>query len=521
MKKDFAAYIFDLDGVLTQTQDLHARAWEKMFNEFLAQRRKSQKNDEDLASFRVPSDYRKYLDGKPRYDGVRSFLSSRKIQLPSGNESEGENYHTITGLGLTKDKYYQDLLKREGPGVIFDSLTFLHKLKEHSVPMAVVSSSKNCRMILEQTGMDGLFSSIIDPDLADAKKLRGKPEPDYFIEAAKVLRTAPENCIMVEDALSGIEAGKKGKFGRVVGIRVNGDKQGMDELKSAGADEVVSSLWDIEEAVDLLKIPHALTSLDQILSESRNYFLFLDFDGTISAIAPEPSEAKPLEGITDIIRSLAFKMPVCIITGRDTEVIKGLINLPQVYYAACHGFEITGPGHYHYDLQEARAVIPELDRAQRELMREFEGEQGLIIERKKFGLAIHYRMVHDREKVPSLLARVENYSKSHRKLKAKPGEEVLELIPAIDWNKGRALQKLYEVLQISQDQIFPLYFGDGKTDEDAFAVIAEKGIPVLISPERRPTFARYYLEDPLQTKKFLELLDSKLESKHDGMDSRI
>lgn len=510
MENEFNAYIFDLDGVLTQTQELHARAWEKMFNEFLVKRRGETRKDEDLRDFITDEDYRKYLDGKPRYDGVRSFLASRKIELPEGDESEGGNYDSVIGLGLIKDSYYQKSLKSEGPGVIFDSLSFIHKLKEHSVPMAVVSSSRNCRMIIEETGMAKYFSAVVDPDVAHGRNLRGKPEPDYFIEAAKLLHTGPRHCVMVEDALSGIEAGKKGDFGRVIGIRVNGDKKGMEDLKAAGAHKVVTSLWEIDEAAHMLQLPDALASAEKILSQANNYFLFLDFDGTISAIVEEPSQARPLEGITDVIGALAKKIPVCIITGRDTEVIRSLINLPDVYYVACHGFEITGPNDYHYDVKEARSAIPELDEAQDELTKKFKGVQGVVIERKKFGLALHYRMVQDREKVPSILSDVNDSSKHHKKLKLKPGEEVLELVPAIDWNKGKALLKLYEVLNFNQESKPPLYFGDGKTDEDAFVVIAYPGIPILVASERRPTFASYYLKDPDHTKKFLELLLSRM-----------
>lgn len=496
--------VFDLDGVLTNTAKLHAAAWEKVFNEFLS--------DRGEKPFVRGEDYRRYLDGKPREDGIRSFLNSREITV---------NENLISTLGKKKNEYYLEYLHAWGPMLIEDSFSFVLRMFHNSIPMAVVSSSRNASLILKQTGLDRFIKILVDPSRDESEKLDGKPSPDYFLKACELMKVSPLECYMVEDAISGIEAGVKAKFKKVIGIKVTNDPLGMQELKTAGANEVVSSLWDISGLEDILRIQDAYRSFDHLFLHKNNYFLFLDFDGTISEIVEDPSEARPVSGVTEIISKLAERMPVCIITGRDTPVIRNLIKLPHIYYSGCHGFEISGPGNYHFDLKEARELIPLFDEAQDYFSHEFDLLEGIVIERKKFGLAFHYRKIHDEKTVNEIVQKVQDYCQGHQEFKLKPGEEVIEMLPNIDWDKGKSLQKLYDVLKLSRSELPPLYFGDGQTDEDAFREMLTWGEPVLVGAQQKPTLARHHLNGPKETKRFLEKILSTLENRSGRMEVNL
>ena len=498
------AVIFDLDGVLTETQRLHAAAWEEMFNEFLKERGET--------PFIRGHDYREYLDGKPRENGIRSFLESRNIHLTD---------QEIKILGKRKNDLYLELLQKEGPGLISDSFSFVVSLHRKSVPMAVVSSSRNARFIMKETGLDQLIKVIVDPQVAERENLQGKPSPDYFLKACKLLKVNASESFMVEDAISGVVSGKKAGFKKVIGIKTNNDPLGMGELQKAGADEVVSNLWQIKDIGELLNLPHALDHFASVMNSKSGYFLFLDFDGTISEIVENPEDASPIAGIVEIISDLARKIPVCIITGRDTSVIRNLINLPEVYYAACHGFEITGPQNYHYDLRAARELKPDFDTAESYLTQEFETIAGIVIERKTFGLAIHYRMIRSEKEINHVITKVTDYVKENSMFKLRPGEEVIEMVPNLNWDKGQALLKLYEVLDLPKNIFPPLYLGDGKTDEDAFREMIFWGTPILVGDTSRPTLARYRLNNPGESRAFLKKVSSLLETNYERMDLEL
>lgn len=493
------AFIFDLDGVLTDTQKLHMLAWERMFNELLSQYHQ--------ASF-SPGDYREYLDGKPRIDGIKSFLTSRKIDL---NEKE------MLELGLRKNQYYLEELKSKGPGLIEDSFSLVVQLARNNFPMAVVSSSRNCRQIMDITGLSDYIKVVVDPMVAETEKLPGKPAPDYFLKASELLGYPPEKCCLVEDAISGILAGVRGKFGKVVGIKVN--QTGLEGLKMVGAHQVVNSLWEIEGVTELLKLQPA-SHLINSLKSNKDFFLFLDYDGTLSEIVEEPWKAVPVEGIVPLISAIGKLIPVCLITGRDTEVIKSFIDLPHIYYSTCHGFEINGPENLHYELEEARAIGPAFDLAREELTLLMEHHEGLVIERKTFGLAFHYRMIKSREVAQEIVSMVQEYASLHQKLKWKAGEEVIELLPNLNWDKGKALLKLYEVLNFRPTRL-PIFLGDGKTDEDAFREMLNWGYPVLVQEKLRPTLASFQLSSPFEVRRFLKELLNFLEKKSERMDFAI
>jgi beta-phosphoglucomutase family hydrolase len=236
------ACLFDLDGVLTQTARVHAAAWKEMFDAFLRER--AARTAEPFVPFDAVADYTRYVDGKPRYDGVRSFLASRGIRLPEGHPSDSPSAETVYGLGNRKNDLVLALLKRDGVQVYEGSVRYVRAARDAGLRRAVVSASANCREVLEAAGIEDLFEVRIDGIVVEQRNLRGKPAPDTFLAAAKELGAQPEEAAVYEDALAGVEAGRAGKFGFVVGVDRAGQREALVEH---GADVVVSDLAELLE----------------------------------------------------------------------------------------------------------------------------------------------------------------------------------------------------------------------------------------------------------------------------------
>jgi beta-phosphoglucomutase family hydrolase len=238
---NIVACLFDLDGVLTQTATVHEAAWKEMFDAYLRDR--AARTGEPMVPFEQ-ADYDAYVDGKPRFDGVQSFLESRGIDLPAGSHDDPPEAETIGGLGNRKNALVLNLIHTRGVKPYEGSVRYLHAVIDAGLKRAVVSSSTNCRDVLAAAGLEGLFDTIIDGHVAEQRRLRGKPAPDTFLEAAKELGVAAQDAAVFEDALAGVEAGRAGRFGYVVGV----DRVGQAvALKAHGADIVVSDLTELLE----------------------------------------------------------------------------------------------------------------------------------------------------------------------------------------------------------------------------------------------------------------------------------
>ena len=234
------ACLFDLDGVITQTAKVHARAWKEMFDAFLKERAGA--HGDAFHPFDAVNDYDLYVDGKPREDGVRSFLASRHITLPAGSVDDPAQADTVQGLGHRKDLIFLRLIHAHGVLAYGGSLRYLKAVRRAGLKLAVVSSSKNCTEVLRAAGIHGRFDAQVDGNVASQKKLAGKPAPDTYLEAARMLAVAPPQCSIYEDALAGVEAGRAGGFGLVIGVdRVNQ----AAALREHGADVVVKDLADL------------------------------------------------------------------------------------------------------------------------------------------------------------------------------------------------------------------------------------------------------------------------------------
>ncbi len=234
------ALLFDLDGVLTQTAKVHAEAWKQTFDEFL--RRRADADGGEFVAFDETSDYDEYVDGKPREDGVRSFLQSRDITLPEGEPDDPPDAATIQGVGNNKNERVLKLIHEHGVEPYEGSVRYVRAAKEAGLRRAVVSSSTNCHDVLVAAKIDDLFEAVIDGVVAHREHLHGKPAPDTFLAGAKALGVEPAAAVVFEDALAGVAAGRAGKFGYVVGVDRVGQR---GALESHGADTVVGDLSEL------------------------------------------------------------------------------------------------------------------------------------------------------------------------------------------------------------------------------------------------------------------------------------
>jgi trehalose 6-phosphate phosphatase len=453
-KSKYDAVLFDLDGVVTKTAKVHAAAWKRLFDAYLKKR-----DGDAFEPFDVETDYLRYVDGKPRYDGVKSFLESRDIHLPYGSPSDPPDRETICGLGNKKNRYFLTQLEKGWVEVYPTSVDLIRKLRSRDFKTAIVSSSANCGEVLDAAEIADLFDAKVDGVDSEEQGLRGKPAPDIFIEAARRVGVEPQRAIVVEDAISGVEAGKNGRFGCVIGV--DRGRQAED-LKSGGADVVVKDLDEIavgeesDSGSDAESLPSALESIEEIRRETKGKRLavFLDYDGTMTPIVRKPEDANMSESMRRTVRDLAGRFAVAVIS-------------------------------------------EELGRI-----------QGSQVERKKFSIAVHYRQVEQKD-LDAVKDAVERVAKEFPDLRESSGKKIFELQPDIDWNKGKALLWLLEKLDLDGPDVVPLYIGDDTTDEDAFEVLAERGIGIIVRDGPRPTKARYALEDPDQVRTFLEALISE------------
>jgi beta-phosphoglucomutase family hydrolase len=231
------ACLFDLDGVLTQTTKVHSAAWKQMFDDYL--RKRARRTDEAFVPFDPIREYDQYVDGKPRYDGVQAFLASRGMKLPAGDPSDTPQAETIDGLGNRKNEIVLRLIREQGVQPYEGSVRYVEAVRRAGLRRAVVSSSTNCRDVLAAAGIQDLFEEIIDGVVAEREHLQGKPAPDTFLAGARALGVKPAEAVVFEDALAGVEAGRAGRFGFVVGV----DRVGQAEaLRAHGADLVVDDL---------------------------------------------------------------------------------------------------------------------------------------------------------------------------------------------------------------------------------------------------------------------------------------
>lgn len=239
-RDQYDAVLFDLDGVITNTANLHATCWKQMFDEYL--RKRAQQRSEAFRPFDLATDYRLYVDGKPRFDGARDFLRSRGIQLPEGHLNDPANVETVHGLGNRKNDLVNRAIAEVGVEPYAGTVQFIHQLRRDGFKIAVVTSSQNCRAVLKAAKLDDVFKVRVDGNTIETERLAGKPAPDTFLMAARLLEVEPARTVVIEDAISGVKAGSDGNFGLVIGVARKGN---AEDLKRHGAHLVVNDLGEL------------------------------------------------------------------------------------------------------------------------------------------------------------------------------------------------------------------------------------------------------------------------------------
>jgi trehalose-phosphatase len=506
-KADFDAVIFDLD-VVTRTARVHAAAWKKLFDDHREDRLR--RGLPTYEPFDMDHDYRLYVDGKPRHDGIRSFFEARSVEIPYGQADDPPDKETVCGLGNRKNILFRQELERGGVQVYDSTIRLIRRLRESGFKVGVISASKNCSAVLEASPAKSLFDAQVDGLVAADLGLKGKPAPDVFIEAARRLGVAPARAVVVEDAVAGVEAGMCGGFGLVIGV----DRTGKPErLADHGADVVVSDLAGVAVAgatdstsANTADLPSALDRVDEILASGHQRLaVFLDYDGTLTPIVAHPEDAVLSERMRAIVQRLAQTSPVAVISGRDLADVRERVGLENLVYAGSHGFDIAGPDGLRREHPEARSCLAALEAAETALRGHTAAIEGAQIERKQYSIAIHYRNVAEAH-IAEVGAVVDAVAAKHPMLRKGHGKRVFELQPGLDWHKGRAVLWLLDTLGLNAADVLPLYVGDDLTDEDAFAALRGRGVGIVVRDEPRPTAASYALESTDEVGSFLERL---------------
>ncbi len=503
-KSQYDAVVFDLDGVITQTLKPHAKAWKRTFDEFL----KKRAGGETFTLFDISKDYLYYLDGKPRDEGIRSFLASREIYLPEGRGDDTKEIESVAALANIKNSYFLEFVS-QGVKTYKSSIELLLKLNNFGFLTAVVSSSKNCTNILQATNLSSYFNTIVDGLDLQSLELKGKPEPDLFLEALKRLDVEPNRAIVIEDAIAGVAAGKKGAFGKVIGVDRN---RHTKQLIKAGADMVVKNLDELDIETKTTELPSALKSFKKIESQfkDKEVVLFFDYDGTVTPIVSHPKDAQLSEAMRNMLIKLSNQCTLAVISGRGLNDIKSLVGIKGIHYAGSHGYEIEGPS-IKMEYKPALEFVETFDALEKELTEVLAKVEGALVERKKFSIALHYRNVSTRE-ADLVEKAADSAVKKYPKIRKSFGKKVYELQPDLDWNKGKALEWLIEELHIEKRGSKIFYIGDDITDEDAFSAIKTYGIGILVGSQARTTGAQYKLRDTDQTLRFLEILSSSIQN---------
>ena len=236
----YDAVLLDLDGVITDTANVHAACWKQMFDEYL--RRWATAHAVEFHPFNTDTDYLLYVDGKPRFDGVRDFLESRGISLPQGNADDSPQADTVCGLGNRKNELVNHIIEEQGVEPYEGSVALIRQLHDRGFKIAVVTSSQNCNAVLKAAKLDSFFPVRVDGNEIRTQGLAGKPAPDMFLSAARLLGVQPSRAVIIEDAISGVQAGRNGKFGLVIGVARKGN---AEELRQNGAHIVVKDLGEL------------------------------------------------------------------------------------------------------------------------------------------------------------------------------------------------------------------------------------------------------------------------------------
>ena len=425
-------------------------------------------------------------------------------------------------LPVTIDPRYHDAVLFDLDGALTDDMPHFgatadlaRKLRGSGVAAAAYSSSPRCQQALKAAGIDELFDVCID-GIAGDRETAETPDPAVLLEATSRLGMRPQRCVVVDHSDVGVAAARDAGFALVIGID---GTAGADELARAGADVVLADLADIAVRTGdkhISVLPNALTSYGQLIgiTSARESMLFLDYDGTLSPIVSDPGAARLVEGAAEALKLVAEVCPVAILSGRDLADIRSRVDIPGVWFAGSHGFELTEPDGTQHQNEAAAFYVPVLEGAANELSRILAPIPGVRVEHKRFAVAVHYREVAS-EQVGEIVAATHQIG-ARDGLRVTTGRMLVELRPDLDWDKGTTLAWIRDRIDPS-GSLLPIYIGDDLTDEDAFDAVEFDGIGIVVGHDEdgdRKTAAHFALQSPDQVREFLERGSRWLAYKH-------
>jgi len=501
------AVIFDTDGVITRTAAVHFAAWKDLFDGVLAG--PLAEGATDRSPF-TDDDYRSYVDGMARYDGVARFLESRGIVLQLGAPEDPAGTPSVCGLGNQKNEAFLAALDVHGVEAFDGTVRLLEALRAAGVATAAISASENAGAVLARAAVDHLFDARVDGCDARDLDLPGKPDPAIFLEAARRLGVAPSRAGVVEDAVAGVAAGRKGGFALVVGV----DRTAHPEALAGDADVVVPDLADLmmtpegirrslhpEAPVD--RLTSALTDPDvRRRFEGREAAVFLDYDGTLTPLVARPEDAVLSSDTRAVLRDLAENTTVGILSGRDLDEVREMVGVEGLWYGGSHGFELLSPAGERHQVEGSTDVLPALRSAGELLDATVPEVEGAWVEHKRFAIAVHYRATPP-EQVDGLQRRVASVADAMAGLHLAGGNRIFELRPDLPWDKGRALRHVMHIAAITPPALLPVYVGDDVTDEDAFLAVRSDGLGVRVGADPPTTAAHHRLADTDEVRGFL------------------
>ena len=491
------AVIFDVEGVVADTAALRAAAWKATLTDYLT--RGPAGTGTTVAAF-TDADYQKYLHHRPDAEGVADFLSAQGVPPTRGRPGD-ERDGTVSALVNQANQLCTEMLSH-GVRVFESTVEFARRLEAAGIATAVFAAHCDCDRILDAAGVQELF-----PVRLDGADLDG-----VLHEAAARLGASPRRCVVVDAGAAGVAAGRDGGFGLVIGVDRDGN---ADELDRCGADAVVTDLVALtvrDSHQRVSELADALESYSDIapLAETRRPVVLLDFDGTVSEIVGDPDAAVLIPGADATLAALAAQCPVAVVSGRSLADIRRRIGVPGLWYAGSHGFELVAPDGTHHENEAGLRSVDVLRSAGAELHERLDGIDGVLIENKRFSVAVHYRNVDD-DRIDEVIATVRIIGQ-RAELRVTGGRMVIELRPDVDWDKGRTVDWILDQVDGTDLQL-PIYLGDDLTDEDAFDAIRHKGMGVAVrsveSGDRR-TAARFRLDDPDAVCRFLSRLADQL-----------
>ncbi len=501
------AAVFDLDGVVTFTARVHFAAWKMLFDRYLHDRAAQ---GEPVRPFEA-GDYHDLVDGRPRYEGVRVFLASRGIELPYGDPADAPGHLTVCGLGNRKNELFDALLRDQGVEVDAHAVRLIEDLRAAGVRVGMASSSRNAARVLARAKLSTLFDTSVDGVTSEQEGLAGKPAPDIFLRCLALLGGEPRASVVVEDAAAGVQAGRTGGFGLVIGVDRGGNWR---RLREHGADWIVRNLAELS-ADGILEYlaarthvrPNALSASAELTRRlaGKRLALFLDYDGTLTPIVDRPDLAVLSDDMREALRHVARVWPTTIVSGRGRENVAALVGVDTLTYAGSHGFDVAGPAESNLRLEVDPEIVPLLTHMAATLRTRTAQIPGVLIENKRFSVAVHYRLTPEHH-IDAVERIVDETLAGHPQLRKAFGKKVFELRPAREWDKGKAVLWLLEQLHLNTPEVLPVFIGDDTTDEDGFHALEGIGIGVVVLEMPRATAAHYSLQNVAEVGMLLEQL---------------